>query len=150
MNKFRKPHGNPFNRERDDRRPGFVARPPQDFGRRDRGDKKELFDAVCAHCGKACQVPFRPNGQKPVYCKECFNSDRGSAPQTDFKQKNAAPAFQHPPHDQRIDDLKRQVDALHAKVDRILEVIAAPTKETAPVKAAPKKKVAAAKKAKKK
>ena len=33
---------------------------------------KEMFDAVCDECGKPCKVPFKPNGEKPVYCSECF------------------------------------------------------------------------------
>ena len=33
---------------------------------------KEMFDAVCASCGAACKVPFRPLEDRPVYCSECF------------------------------------------------------------------------------
>lgn len=33
---------------------------------------REYHDAVCASCGAACKVPFVPNGEKPVYCSECF------------------------------------------------------------------------------
>jgi CxxC-x17-CxxC domain-containing protein len=33
---------------------------------------KELHDAVCAQCGKACKVPFEPKEDRPVYCSECF------------------------------------------------------------------------------
>ena len=33
---------------------------------------REMFDAVCADCGKACKVPFNPTDGKPVYCSECF------------------------------------------------------------------------------
>lgn len=28
--------------------------------------------AICADCKKECEVPFRPSGDRPVYCKECF------------------------------------------------------------------------------
>ena len=44
---------------------------------------REMHKATCAECGKECEVPFKPNGQKPVYCDECFQnhkperSDRG-------------------------------------------------------------------------
>ena len=34
--------------------------------------EKEMFDAVCAECGKPCKVPFRPREDHPVYCSECF------------------------------------------------------------------------------
>ena len=42
----------------------------------DRGPK-ELFNAVCADCGKETQVPFKPSGNRPVYCRDCFKSRRG-------------------------------------------------------------------------
>lgn len=35
--------------------------------------QREMHDAVCAACGKTTQVPFRPSGDRPVYCRECFN-----------------------------------------------------------------------------
>ena len=49
----------------------------------DRGfEKPQLHDATCANCGNACQVPFKPNGRKPIYCRECFkkDGDTSSAP----------------------------------------------------------------------
>lgn len=38
----------------------------------DNGGQREMFPAVCARCGKSTTVPFRPNGEKPVYCKDCY------------------------------------------------------------------------------
>ena len=35
--------------------------------------EREMFPAVCATCGKETTVPFRPSGEKPVYCRECFH-----------------------------------------------------------------------------
>lgn len=37
---------------------------------------REMFSATCASCGREAQVPFRPNGTKPVYCSECFSTQR--------------------------------------------------------------------------
>ena len=34
--------------------------------------ERQMFDAVCASCGKACKVPFQPREDRPVYCSECF------------------------------------------------------------------------------
>jgi len=31
-----------------------------------------LFDAVCANCEKKIQVKFKPDGVRPVYCKDCL------------------------------------------------------------------------------
>lgn len=33
---------------------------------------REMFEAVCANCGKPARVPFRPSGDRPVYCKDCY------------------------------------------------------------------------------
>ena len=40
--------------------------------RNDNGQPREMFEAVCANCGKPAMVPFRPNGDRPVYCKDCY------------------------------------------------------------------------------
>jgi CxxC-x17-CxxC domain-containing protein len=36
------------------------------------GSYREMYPAVCASCGKECEVPFQPRGDRPVYCSECF------------------------------------------------------------------------------
>ena len=46
------------------------------YGGRDRGPR-EMFAATCSSCGKEAQVPFRPTNGKPVYCSDCFRSQRG-------------------------------------------------------------------------
>jgi CxxC-x17-CxxC domain-containing protein len=33
---------------------------------------REMFDAVCAQCGTATTVPFKPRGDRPVYCRSCY------------------------------------------------------------------------------
>lgn len=38
--------------------------------------KREMFDAVCASCGKPCKVPFQPRDDRPVYCSDCFANRR--------------------------------------------------------------------------
>ncbi|MBI3384764.1 hypothetical protein HY030_01055 [Candidatus Gottesmanbacteria bacterium] len=47
----------------------------RDFGDRD-FVKPQMFDAICAECGNSCQVPFRPSGDRPIYCSKCFESKR--------------------------------------------------------------------------
>jgi CxxC-x17-CxxC domain-containing protein len=39
---------------------------------------REMFSATCSNCGREAQVPFRPSGSKPVYCSDCFTSQRRS------------------------------------------------------------------------
>jgi CxxC-x17-CxxC domain-containing protein len=40
--------------------------------------QREMFSATCSNCGKEAQVPFRPTSGKPVYCSDCFQSQRRS------------------------------------------------------------------------
>jgi CxxC-x17-CxxC domain-containing protein len=55
-------------------KPCRAARKAQKFDR-------TFYDATCAQCGSACQVPFKPRpeaeGGRPVYCKTCFLAKRG-------------------------------------------------------------------------
>lgn len=37
---------------------------------------REMHDAVCADCGEETQVPFKPSGDKPVYCRDCYTKRR--------------------------------------------------------------------------
>ncbi len=43
------------------------------------GSGREQFDAVCARCGVATTVPFKPRGDRPVYCRQCYASTSASA-----------------------------------------------------------------------
>jgi len=33
---------------------------------------REMHKAVCADCGKECEVPFKPTAGRPVYCRDCY------------------------------------------------------------------------------
>jgi CxxC-x17-CxxC domain-containing protein len=156
MNNFKK---NRFGGDRGGDR--FAPRAPRgDFGRPSFGGNRggfgrpagrdfgapELHDAVCADCGKPCQVPFRPNGKKPVYCKECFDRNGGAdasgrattarpAAPREFSAvakpfKAPAPTYTPAPvADKRIDDLKLQLDAVNAKLDKLMGMIGKPAAE---------------------
>lgn len=98
---------------------------------------KAQFEAECASCHKMCDVPFQPNGKKPVYCKDCFqgqerssgrSSDRGfdrgshnrydSAPRREAPMRAAAPA-----PDKRIDDVLRSVELMSARMEKLADQI---------------------------
>lgn len=34
--------------------------------------RRQMYPAVCASCGKDTEVPFQPTGDRPVYCSDCF------------------------------------------------------------------------------
>lgn len=56
----------PFHHAQPVQRPGNSS--PQNPAPRER----ILHKAVCADCRKQCEVPFKPSGDRPVYCPECF------------------------------------------------------------------------------
>jgi CxxC-x17-CxxC domain-containing protein len=66
------------------------------FGRERRDNRSQIHQAVCAECGKRCEVPFKPTGDKPLYCDRCFKfhkddrkqSNRGDFNRGNFKRKS--------------------------------------------------------------
>lgn len=38
---------------------------------------RRMYDVVCDECGVETQVPFEPRGDRPVYCRDCFEKHRG-------------------------------------------------------------------------
>lgn len=38
--------------------------------------KREMHKAVCADCGKECEVPFKPIEGRSVYCRDCYSKHR--------------------------------------------------------------------------
>ncbi len=34
---------------------------------------REMYQITCAECGNDAMVPFRPKGDRPVYCSDCFS-----------------------------------------------------------------------------
>jgi CxxC-x17-CxxC domain-containing protein len=39
----------------------------------------EMHEVTCSKCGKQCEVPFKPTGDKPVYCSDCFKTEGGES-----------------------------------------------------------------------
>ena len=38
--------------------------------------QREMYSATCSQCGNTAQVPFQPRLDRPVYCSDCFQSQR--------------------------------------------------------------------------
>lgn len=113
----------------------------------------EMFTATCASCNKSCEVPFRPNGMKPVYCNDCFSKNGGPAKSDGFQKKpfgqksfGDRPRFDAPrqaPQDtKKFDELAQQLESVNAKLEKIIAIAEAMTvkKEKAPAKKAAAKK----------
>ena len=54
-----------------------AARKRQRNGSNPRGGQnREMFNVICAECGAETQVPFKPNNDRPVYCRDCYQKQR--------------------------------------------------------------------------
>lgn len=66
------------------------------FGGRGEGSfqRGQKYDAICSKCKKKCRVPFKPTGNKPVLCSDCFKDNNsggagnGEMSSEQFKQIN--------------------------------------------------------------
>ena len=110
-------------------------------GDRDR-ERPEMHTAICSECGKSCEVPFRPTGEKPVYCRECFAGKREDGPRAprdggfgfdrapqrnqgrDFGDKPSfKPEQRSAPSGAGDEDTKRQLVEVTRKLDRLITVV---------------------------
>ena len=56
-------------------------------------EPRPMYEVICSDCGKDSSVPFKPSGDRPVYCKECFSirKNKGSMPRGDGRPKERPP-----------------------------------------------------------
>jgi CxxC-x17-CxxC domain-containing protein len=47
-------------------------------GGRDSYAPRQMYPVTCDNCGTQTEVPFRPRGDRPVYCSDCFAKMRGA------------------------------------------------------------------------
>lgn len=108
----------------------------------DRGEAP-MHKATCSDCGRACEVPFRPTGEKPVFCRDCFAGKReggdrptrpdfgNRGPKRDFNDKpnnSFAPRAEFTPapaNDEmkkQLNDINRKLENLLASIDRLVDV----------------------------
>lgn len=121
----------------------FEGGAPSKFGDKKFVPKKDvtLYKATCTTCGNSCEVPFRPDGSKPVLCRDCFaaknaaptnatNRDRftpnelvGHKPQRDYGAPVAPRSVPRDSADYAL--LVKQLSVVEAKLNQILDLIKA-------------------------
>jgi CxxC-x17-CxxC domain-containing protein len=82
-------------------------------GGRGRGNRPQMYTTLCDECGIQCEVPFRPTGDKPVYCNDCFSRGKG---RRDSFTNDA-------PKSQQSNISKEQFEILNTKLDKILKLV---------------------------
>lgn len=109
------------------------------FDRRDSGDRgfsrggsdstrPALHSATCAECGKSCEVPFKPSGDRPVYCSNCFKGKKdGFTPKRSNNRDFSKPRFESPARPSvptnSSEPANEQFEKLNAKLDKILSIL---------------------------
>jgi CxxC-x17-CxxC domain-containing protein len=63
------------------------------FSRGGNAEHHIMHKAVCSECGKSCEVPFRPSGDKPVYCSDCFKSKDKSGSSRQYSRDFNKPSY---------------------------------------------------------
>lgn len=101
----------------------------RDSFRRDSGPR-EMHKAVCDKCGKNCEVPFRPSGDKPIYCSECFEGKDGGNSRSPARRDSGRSDFGR--RDDSGKQLLEQVSSINSKLERILKVLEGNTGEKKP------------------
>lgn len=108
---------------------------------------REMFRTTCSNCGNECEVPFKPNGSKPVFCSDCFEKNGGetrrsndrdySAPRrSNFERPQSfqKTQYERPQEASRPQQNNDQFAALNAKLDRIITLLTPkPVAEKVPV-----------------
>ena len=61
--------------------------------RRGEGEQRELTRVKCAECGDECTVPFKPTGDRPVYCRTCFSKQKDNFPAKEKSSRRGKPEF---------------------------------------------------------
>lgn len=103
----------------------------RNFGGRD-SNRPSMHDAVCDDCGNDCKVPFRPSGDKPIYCSDCFEKKGGRDGGRSRGGGNPS-----------TDKLVKNIEILNTKLDSIISLLSLPKKKKSkPVKVEVKKKKA--------
>ncbi len=110
------------------------------------GGPKQMFSATCTECGDDCQVPFRPTGDRPVLCNNCFKKDGGPSPR--FAQKSFGGSFRREStgssgFDRRSTPVsngvtKADFEALNLKLEKIMTMLFALSSPSQNLKAEPK------------
>ena len=95
------------------------------------GDRPDMHKAVCTDCGNNCEVPFRPTGEKPIFCSDCFKGKRDDNPRgsRDRSGRDSKPRFVSKTSNQGgankdTTNYKAQFEMLNTKLNTIIKALA--------------------------
>lgn len=106
------------------------------FGGEKRFRPAEMHKATCSNCGNECEVPFKPSGDKPVYCRDCFAKNR-SHDERGFERgsrdnRNERPSFKRSEENYSQPSRNIDLEKINSKLDQIIELLNNQTKALTP------------------
>ena len=66
----------------------------------------QMTKVICDSCKNECEVPFKPNSNKPVYCRDCFSQQNKSKSNS---SSNSIP--------------NRDLDLINEKLNKIMKAL---------------------------
>lgn len=110
------------------------------FGGRDRDTRQSGHKAICSACGASCELPFKPTGERPVYCSNCFGKQQGGGdrrPQQFSNERHERPRNDFFEKKESRDDLHfgeilQQLKMLNSKIDGLVKLLLPPPSEVKP------------------
>ena len=103
-----------------------------------RGDRT-LYKATCSGCGSSCELPFKPTGERPVFCNACFGKqqssggrmdrfggERSERPRNDFFEKNRERPrdnFFEKSGNNNNGEIMEQLRTLNVKLDKLVSLL---------------------------
>lgn len=94
-------------------------------GRRDfnsMGGDRPMFQTICSKCGKECEVPFKPTGDRPVFCRDCFRENGGGESRNE-ERNFSRPSFENRERAPQGPQLSDQLQELNSKLDKVLNLL---------------------------
>lgn len=123
MKDFKKAHN--FGKRDFGGRAGFASKRMSPFGGHSSDRSNESHQTICDGCHKPCEVPFIPNGKKPVYCRNCY---KGKDTTASFTRQSFSRPTEFNADDVGSGDLKKQFTILNTKLNRLISAIEAQTR----------------------
>jgi len=101
----------------------------RNFGRHDFGGRsadRPMHKTICSKCSKECEVPFIPTGNRPVFCRDCFQNNRASGPirfDNNYPRRSNFEDRGSPINSPVQPQYGEQLGVLNAKLDKILRIL---------------------------
>ncbi len=93
----------------------------------DSSERRDMFSATCAECGKKCEIPFRPRSGKAVYCSSCFEKVDPNRESKDRREGGGTYEKSKSSFDMSL--INDQLISVNVKLDKLINILTPAKKE---------------------